>query len=512
MPMPCGLDRKSIRAAIQKAKGMSSVFTFQPLAHNARSFCCVSMHSVDRGNRNKIGRVVRLFRANGTISSSSWVYGMHTYTTSNTTHQCATSVSSAASAWVCPECKKRFLSARTLERHRSTRHAVQQAEEEEGVHNAIRESNAELEKYAKALSHLLTEMRQKALCLETRGSGVLETQKKRTPHTGSFSSNVGEECYSAVNQASPQTVPASLVKEWSRRRSSAELLYSSHRLCKSEKSNDTHARRNSDDMKDCTTLGTGLSNWMAIGKVHGSVKWGYLSGHVRQVKDELQRRSSNKESEDHALSKGDGTPVLPTPEPGSPVVAEFTLETHGYLERAPGQMMLHRNRIPVRIIGLQFPEYLTKHAGIDCLDEPCASCSISPLCNVMEELRPGDVVRVRGQYGLHASFDIVSKRLIENVVVEADSVDILQKASISAERKDILGAKKNDGVPKEKSDIHRDSPSRKYPDSTEMGRSVQEGPESTLHRESLKKKIQSRLALTSSHNLQRLRKRRKINK
>lgn len=420
-------------------------------------------------------------------------------------HACAPEPAAMVS-WVCPECKKRFLSAGTLERHRRTRHAVQHAEEEEELHNALRASNAELEKYATSLNELLQELRQRTIRIETRES-VTRTENGGRRGSFSLTSNAGEGCYSAVHQASPQTVPVNVVRQrWTR---SARLSNFSRNTVSESSSHDDdpHVRERGEESENehCTALGTGLSHWMAIGEIYGKVRWGYLSGHLRQEKDDTEKKLGKLESTD--LPSNRENVYVPIAEREAPLVAEFTLETHGYLERTPGQMMLHRNRVPVRIFGMQSSEEAVK--GHSTCENILNTYSLS---SVVVDLQPGDTVRVRGQYGLHASFDVVSKRLIENVVVEADSVEVLQKAS----RADDVSV-----AAKGSMDTTEDETMLKNLDITsktaciEMKRHLdteatfsQEQQRDASNAESLKKKIQSRLAFTSAKNSQKLRKRR----
>eukprot|EP00796_Vickermania_ingenoplastis_P010696 gene10696-7429_t len=272
-------------------------------------------------------------------------------------------------AWICPECHKRFLSAATLQRHRATRHAVQQAEAQDALCLAVQQSNSALESHLNTLRLLAKTMRQ------------IRTDEASLSVSSSTSAAVhtieGENCRAAVPQPGPQTISALMVQQWQdRQKNDAPLKF----------------------------LGTGLSHWIGIGVVRGKKKIGRFTGHLIQS-------SIEGKVQDGPLQK-------------HPYVLEFVLETHGYMERAPGQMMMFRNHVPVRVVG-KCPDSSHQTYSDGCGREEAPSYVMHVATQIVE----GDLVEVHGQYGVHASFDVVSKKLIENVVVEADMVALIGSGS-----------------------------------------------------------------------------------
>ncbi|EKG05513.1 hypothetical protein TCSYLVIO_003410 [Trypanosoma cruzi] len=117
-------------------------------------------------------------------------------------------------------------------------------------------------------------------------------------------------------------------------------------------------------------LGTGISEVWCVGVVENDVELGTIG-----VRNE-------QEAEEH-------TSGLET--------MQFTLRTDGYRLRRVGQLKMYRNRLTVRVIA---PRY---------------------------KAQKGDTVLVVGTYGLHNSYDLVSKQAVENSVVEAGYVGLLKK-------------------------------------------------------------------------------------
>lgn len=132
-------------------------------------------------------------------------------------------------------------------------------------------------------------------------------------------------------------------------------------------------------------LGTGVSFMDCIGTVLGPVQIGTLAG----------------------AAAGTAKP---------PRLLQFTLEAHGYRERRPGQLKLYRAQMLVRYLPSQ-PYH-----------EPRCRVDEAKNRDGLFAVREGDVVRVQGHYGLHNSYDMVSKLPVENVVVEADSIGLLRSA------------------------------------------------------------------------------------
>lgn len=121
-------------------------------------------------------------------------------------------------------------------------------------------------------------------------------------------------------------------------------------------------------------IGTGISYWMGVGMVVEPVEVGHLTA-------------------------------------ASQAVLQFTLETHGYYERRPGQLKLYQNRIVIRYI-------------------PSQGYHATPANVLPFSVKEGDVLSVQGHYALHKSYDIVSKQGTENVVVEADAIGLLRSSHI----------------------------------------------------------------------------------
>lgn len=247
------------------------------------------------------------------------------------------------------------------------------------MEEAFRQSNEALEAYLQRLKDALGEVRE---MLEEQCGEEEDTSSRHAPAVGHREI---DGCCAAVTQAGgPQTVSKEAVLEYLSR-STASPAAPSSPFPKS--------------------IGTCLSHWMAVGVVRGSVKWGHYSGQLRQYAESL-RANPNDDS------------ALPQ------LVAEFVVETHGYVERMPGQMMLYRNQVPVRVLFRMVSWPKENGTAQDCVEDDPWSSSLR---SVVRSLKEGDLVQVHGQYGLHASFDVVTRRLVENVVVEADVVSLLSK-------------------------------------------------------------------------------------
>ncbi|EKF29587.1 hypothetical protein MOQ_006619 [Trypanosoma cruzi marinkellei] len=117
-------------------------------------------------------------------------------------------------------------------------------------------------------------------------------------------------------------------------------------------------------------LGTGISEVWCVGVVENDVEMGTIG-----VRNE-------QEAEEHMS----GLETM-----------QFTLRTDGYRLRRAGQLKMYRNRLTVRVIA---PRY---------------------------KAQKGDMVLVVGTYGLHNSYDLVSKQAVENSVLEAGYVGLLKK-------------------------------------------------------------------------------------
>ncbi|KPA73786.1 putative mitochondrial unspecified product [Leptomonas pyrrhocoris] len=142
-------------------------------------------------------------------------------------------------------------------------------------------------------------------------------------------------------------------------------------------------------------LGTGVSFVSCIGTVRGPVQVGTLAGAAAAA----------------AASAA------------SPRVVQFTLEAHGYRERRPGQLKMYRAHMLVRYIPSR--PYHDKVIRSSTGETAAAAAALF----AVDE---GDVVRVQGHYGLHNSYDMVSKLPVENVVVEADFVGLLMRRRSSS--------------------------------------------------------------------------------
>ncbi|KAG8348522.1 hypothetical protein TRVL_00660 [Trypanosoma vivax] len=116
-------------------------------------------------------------------------------------------------------------------------------------------------------------------------------------------------------------------------------------------------------------LGTGSSELRLVGVVEKDVELGHLEG-----------------------GSAPGTEVL-----------QFTLCTGGYRQQRNGRLMMYRNRVTVRLAGPQ------------------------------HRVEAGDVVLVTGTYGLHRSFDLISKQAVENAVIEAGFIGLIKKQEEEAQ-------------------------------------------------------------------------------
>lgn len=378
--------------------------------------------------------------------------------------------------WVCKECKKAFLSKGTLQRHLLTRHAIQKEEgneTEKCLQDQICHTNAllslyldDLKKYRSALKQALRQTHQsRAREREARSTTTwLGTVGRDHP---SPSGNKGKERKAEIKNGTQQSdelqktscSSASPEKEKYIRGGMPEgVLSECHH-------SSTASRHSTISEKQ---LGTGISHWVGIGVVRGNVRRGHFHGHLQQhakyarptAGPLLSSSSSSAEASLSSCSLSFGPPLPPSPP--LPTVLEVLVETHAYHERAPGQMTLHRQRIPVRCVieteeavdevehddenNINYSNNISGHSlhrraatnaenGMkkewESEQSRKKSARSSALFSVVEHLGEGDVVLVRGQYGLHASFDLISKRVVENVVVEADAVTVLQRAVLS---------------------------------------------------------------------------------
>ncbi|RNF03070.1 uncharacterized protein Tco025E_08270 [Trypanosoma conorhini] len=125
-------------------------------------------------------------------------------------------------------------------------------------------------------------------------------------------------------------------------------------------------------------LGTGTSDVWCVGVVENDVELGKLGVRAEQ---EAGERLTGLEA------------------------MQFTLQTEGYRLRRVGQLKMYRNRLTVRVIA---PQY---------------------------RAQKGDILLVAGTYGLHKSYDLVSKQAVENAVLEAGYVGLLQKGPVDAPEK-----------------------------------------------------------------------------
>lgn len=376
--------------------------------------------------------------------------------------------------WMCKECKKTFLSQGTLQRHRLTRHAIaieETHDTETSLHDHVCHTNALLRSYLEdlqqvrsTLTHALRNAHQrqtrerKSQGTTNRCGTVAMARPSASGHTwnnreaemkrdGPESGRRHES--SGASATSEKTRRAGCVPENDGAPSDGPPLSMGSRPSTVPKGNG---------------VGSGLSHWVGIGVVRGSVRRGHFHGHLQQHEKYGRPHSSggtlstSTSSTDASCasrlphSSGPSPPHLPT----LPIVLEVEVETHAYHERSPGQMTLHRQRIPIRCVMEDEPmvEEEEKHADEEKKKIPGPSSSRSASTNagngvrteweseqgkkksphssrlfhVVEHLGEGDVVLVRGQYGLHASYDLISKRIVENVVVEADVVTVLQRA------------------------------------------------------------------------------------
>lgn len=384
--------------------------------------------------------------------------------------------------WVCKECQKTFLSKATLQRHRLSRHAVQEAEErekededEELLYQEIRRTNDELRVFLDDLKNLKKE-------LKHRVRDIQQQQKQQQP-ASDFSSGRASSLFSSSKSTSHLNNTGGGKEEAEKMnseiRSSPIPQLTPHPSSSFPAAAVVPAATASTPLP---RLGSGLHHWVGVGVVRGKVRCGHFWGHLQHYLQQQQpspttsspslslsptsSQSCTRCSSPHhprattltpatpPHSSAAGATPAPTPPPSSsplppphhchpdlPLVLEGEVETHAYVERAPGQMVLYRQRIPIRCIVEQEEKtgshlsFSTSSPSLGVKREPFKSGSSKEgkrrrqtgLFSVMQQLKEGDVVQVRGQYGLHASFDLVSKRWIENAVVEAEAVTVLQK-------------------------------------------------------------------------------------
>ncbi|KEG07252.1 hypothetical protein DQ04_10421010 [Trypanosoma grayi] len=126
---------------------------------------------------------------------------------------------------------------------------------------------------------------------------------------------------------------------------------------------------------DHLQLGTGISEIRCVGVVEDDIEVGFLGIGTEQ----------------------EGKDLVPGLE-----ALQFTLRTEGYRQRRVGQLKMYLNRFTVRVMAPRW------------------------------KAQKGDVVLVAGVYGLHKSYDLVSKKSVENVVVEAGYVGLLERGFCSS--------------------------------------------------------------------------------
>lgn len=340
------------------------------------------------------------------------------------------SSSSMSRPWVCKECHKSFLSPATLQRHRLTRHAVQQAEARKREEEEEDQLVSEIHRTNVALRALLMELKdyKKVLKLALR-----LTQQPPTPQPQQQPSSSPQDREEVENWEFTRKLVSQEKEDHGSASTSpaggggGDDVSSGHpRSGRGEKEakEAQHLASSSSSIR----LGTGLRHWRGVGVVKGKVQRGHLWGHLQQHQAYLAASSTSSTS-------------LPSSPPPLPQVWEVEVETHGYVEKSPGQMALYRQRIPVRYIVEK--DTSEKQVNTDAPqkgataqgDEDISSSSSSyGMATVIETLKEGDIVQVRGQYGLHASFDLISKKMIEHVMVEADVVTLLRRGGQSAEK------------------------------------------------------------------------------
>lgn len=308
---------------------------------------------------------------------------------------------------VCAACEKAFRYQTTYDFHLKTRHASQlftTTGSETGVQDGSTGSSC-------------NETIQRPLGLTQQLQLRLEAVKKELSRVVSNDHTSGQQQATSVGD----------VSEWGESRVAARC---------SSQSVPLHVVRSwgSSAARSGWGVGTGISRWMGIGQVRGDVKTGHLLGHRLQAAKDTPSGTSVKTEE------GD-TPAH-TPSPSLPNVVEFVLETYGYNERMPGQMASFRNDIRVRVIddpaivdgnaatrGREKKTVKKKRTKSEAPTASPTSVLTSPrLSGVARGLREGNVVRVSGQYCLHASYDPISRRLVENAIVEADQIEVLQRS------------------------------------------------------------------------------------
>ncbi|CAD2221237.1 hypothetical protein AGDE_14796 [Angomonas deanei] len=247
----------------------------------------------------------------------------------------------------CPECGKRFFSAKNLENHRRSRHQmfIEATLSHEEV--AARETNVEVKKLQTELRKLRRDIRTSKRQRQKEQEDALK--KETNDKKDSSSKTPNPMLYAAALPSTPAAVVTTEVSQsWAAQ---------PHRV-------GTNAR------------------WCAVGKVVGPVEYGVLQANCPAAMPDYET---------------EGGP------PGPPAVLQFSLEVRNHVGRALGQMKLTCAVVCVRYF---LPQ---QENGTP----------------VLYSVKEGDLLQVQGYYALHLSWDMVSKRAVENVVVEAEVIRVL---------------------------------------------------------------------------------------
>ncbi|KAK7199339.1 hypothetical protein NESM_000906700 [Novymonas esmeraldas] len=256
----------------------------------------------------------------------------------------------------CPECCRSFLCEANLVRHRTARHGVR-------VTSASDVAQAQLVAHNAQLRQELARVTARVRHLRTNVSAASPAGGASTPEPAATDA--------ATDVAAAATASVAAQEDETAFYPSA---VPTGRLMEVDAAVEQQWRRSG------RGLGTGISVVDCVGTVRGRVELGVLRGTCTTVVDGVAAETT-------------------------PRVLQFCVEVHGYRERRPGQVMLHRAHLLVR------------HTIAESSRRPG-----------LYSVREGDVVHVHGHYALHSTYDMISKLSIENVVVEADAVGLLRAA------------------------------------------------------------------------------------
>lgn len=267
----------------------------------------------------------------------------------------------------CPECGKRFLCAANLLQHRTRRHGHHVETPQDAAHANLVAQNAALQRELTRLRARVKQLREEKPPSALPSPTATKTSQLHDPP-------VATELRSSVEGLEgTKTYPSAIL--------TGQLMEVEPAVWRAWQ------------QSGCA-LGTGVSSLNCVGTVRGPVQIGRLSG------------------------SGEGA--------GAPRLLQFTLEVHGYRERRPGQLKMYRAHMLVRYIPSQ-PYHRENHnVRKDNGSKVESGKGVDDEARGLFSVKEGDLLRVQGHYGLHNSYDMISKLPVENVVVEADYIGLLR--------------------------------------------------------------------------------------